>query len=72
MRRGGSGGGADGEGGEELLSYDIHNLCRGAFPSTGLLPIAVIFSIYIKGKMVGDESRASKARSPQRADMGPH
>lgn len=28
-RRRGTGGG---DGGQKLLSYDIHNLCRGAFP----------------------------------------
>lgn len=46
---------------KKLLSYDIHNLCREAFSSTGLLPIAVIFSIYIKGRWSG-----MKAGHPRR------
>lgn len=44
------------------MSYDIHNLCRGGLSSTGLLPIAVIFSIYIKGRWSG-----MKAGHPKRA-----
>lgn len=30
-----------------------------------------LFNLH-QGKIVGDESGASKAHSPQRADMGPH